>query len=753
MILKTITFAILVTLLTFNMSCSVAGTVDPELASLISNQNSLRYSSNNIDIIIEFSDKAPRSTLSTLSRKQIIELLQNKAVLSQNIVTSLLKSSGITIRKLWINNSIAASVPANLVYQIASTSKVFNVKLDKRFILESSGQSSPPAQNGWNITAIKADSAWSTGTTGQGIIIGTLDTGVDINHPDLSANWRGGGNSWLDPYGEHVTPHDSNGHGTQTTGLIIGGNSSGAYIGIAPDAQWISAKIFDDTNMASISAIHQAFQWMLDPDGNPDTDDNANIVNNSWNFGNSSNQCDYEFQDDISVLRSADIAVIFSSGNSGPNPATSESPANNEDTVPVGAIDELLNVALFSGRGPSACDDGAMYPTLVAPGVNVRTADLTFAGVIPNSYTYSSGTSFSAPHISGALALLQSKYPSSSLGARQAALHNTALLSGPSSSYGYGIIDIEAALQYLDPFVHPYFPSANIGENTSPTFSWSAVTGTIDYLLWLVDTSTGMPIYSQWHSASETNCGNGELNCSLTPLLTLDPGQYRWMILPRSITGNGNWSSVMPFSVGSTPNAAVLINPTANTTNNTPTFSWNAVTNSTDYLLWVVDTTTGIPLSSQWFSAAETGCDNGETICSIISPVTLADGQYRWMLLTKNIAGNGPWSTAEIFSVGTAPSATTLIGPSGNVISPVSFSWNSTDNTTDYFLWVVDLSTGLPINPQWYSTAETGCASGEAICSTSPTTTLSTGQYQWMILTRNAVGNGSWSPVIQFTIQ
>ena len=106
----------------------------------------------------------------------------------------------------------------------------------------------------------------------------------------------------------------------------------------------------------------------------------------------------------------ADIAVVFSGGNEGPLPATSISPANYPESLAVGATDSNRNIVNSSSRGPSACD-GSSYPEIVAPGLNVRTADLTFGGLFPDSYVNVSGTSFSAPHVSGAIALLHSAFP------------------------------------------------------------------------------------------------------------------------------------------------------------------------------------------------------------------------------------------------------------------------------------------------------------------------------------------------------
>ncbi len=116
--------------------------------------------------------------------------------------------------------------------------------------------SGPPEPN---VLMVNAPAMWALGTTGRGIVVASLDSGVDASHPDLGPRWRGGNDSWLDPYGQHpVGPVDMTGHGTATMGVILGGDASGTTIGIAPGATWIAAKIFNDAGGATVTAIHAA---------------------------------------------------------------------------------------------------------------------------------------------------------------------------------------------------------------------------------------------------------------------------------------------------------------------------------------------------------------------------------------------------------------------------------------------------------------------------------------------------------------
>jgi subtilisin family serine protease len=182
-------------------------------------------------------------------------------------------------------------------------------------------------------------------------------------------------------------------------GIMVGGETGGTAIGLAPQASWIAVKIFNDQGGSNATAIHQGYQWLLDPDGDPATADAPHVINNSWTFSYPS--CDLEFELDIASLRAAGILPVFAAGNGGPNFETSYSPANNPSAFAVGATDNNNQLYGFSSRGPSNCGGSSgVFPELVAPGMGIRTADLY------GLYWDATGTSMAAPHVAGGLALL-----------------------------------------------------------------------------------------------------------------------------------------------------------------------------------------------------------------------------------------------------------------------------------------------------------------------------------------------------------
>ncbi len=266
---------------------------------------------------------------------------------------------------------------------------------------------------------VGAPQAWQAGFTGKGVTVAIVDTGVDGTQPDLGGRFRGGKADWFDVHGQHTQPVDRHGHGTQIAGLVVAAGATGQTLGVAPEAKWIAARLYNDSNVGRLSDIHRVMAWLLDPDGNPATGDAPQIVLNAWGLGDRPGTCDDEFAADMHWLRAAGMSVVFAAGNGGPVENSSLSPANNKGVLAVGALDSQGDVAVFSSRGVSACD-ARPYPDLHAPGELVRTTD----HAIPNVATtaYGTGTSFAAAVVAGELALLTQARPKLSAVEREALL-------------------------------------------------------------------------------------------------------------------------------------------------------------------------------------------------------------------------------------------------------------------------------------------------------------------------------------------
>jgi subtilisin family serine protease len=423
--------------------------IGPDLAAELA----ARGPQDEIVVIVSLADRVDPRVYETADRSRrdtrLVEALRQKAAATQVTHRVFLHNNGARqFRELWVINGFAVTARASVIRQLAARPGIELIRLDSTLEapVTTSGTAAPPE---WNLNVLRAPELWTQGVTGSGIVVANMDTGVDANHPDLATKWRGGDNSWYDPNGEHATPYDPTGHGTQTMAIMVGGSAGGSAIGMAPDARWIAAKLYNDAGQASYSDIHLAFQWLLDPDGDLATLDAPDVVNASWGLTGTAGQCITEFSTDIEVLKAAGIMIAIAAGNDGPAPLTSLSPGNNPQGFAAGAVDADLAIASFSSRGPSACD-GSVYPELVAPGVNINTADLSFGGM--PLYAVVSGTSYAAPHAAGALALLAEAFPQAGVAQLEEALTASARdlgVAGEDNSYGHGLADVQAAYQLL----------------------------------------------------------------------------------------------------------------------------------------------------------------------------------------------------------------------------------------------------------------------------------------------------------------
>lgn len=393
--------------------------------------------------VIPGADRAAR-------QQGVIRALQAHAEASQAQIRALLRSreaQGLVseIIPFWVFNGLSITAAPSVFGELAARDDVAKITPDAIQVEATPLQVS--AAPSATLDLVRAPALWSLGYSGQGVVVASMDSGVDLSHPELAARWRGGSNSWYDPYGQHPsTPTDLTGHGTWTMGVMVGGDASGTPIGVAPAAQWIAVKIFDDRDRSRATAIHSGYQWLMDPDSDPSTPDAPAVVNNSWTFSNPG--CDLSFELDLESLAAIGVVPVFAAGNFGPNGGTSASPANNPAAFAVGATDNSDQIYPYSGRGPSACGESStIYPELVAPGVNIMTTDRY------GFYTTATGTSLAAPHVAGGLALLLTAFPNLSASQQRVSLVSGAAdlgPSGPDNVFGYGRLDLLNSYQWLD---------------------------------------------------------------------------------------------------------------------------------------------------------------------------------------------------------------------------------------------------------------------------------------------------------------
>ncbi|WP_328651957.1 S8 family serine peptidase [Micromonospora sp. NBC_00330] len=264
-----------------------------------------------------------------------------------------------------------------------------------------------PAGPQWNISQIGADRVWSQlRVTGTGIVVGSSDSGVDGAHPALRAGFRGGDDSWYDPWDDTRSPTDQGGHGTHTVGSAVGRDG----IGVAPDAQWVGC-VNLDRNLGSPAHYLDCLQFMLAPfpaGGDPFTDGRPErapqVLTNSWGCPPIEGCDQGVLRPATAALDAAGIFVVAAAGNTGPWCASiDDPPAPYPDVLTVGAVDAQRRVAEFSSRGP--VPGGSGKPDVLAPGVGVVSA------MPGGTYAALDGTSMATPQVAGVVALMWSANP------------------------------------------------------------------------------------------------------------------------------------------------------------------------------------------------------------------------------------------------------------------------------------------------------------------------------------------------------
>lgn len=315
--------------------------------------------------------------------------------------------------------------------------------------------------------------------TGRNVTVAILDTGIDATHGDLSgrvlknvklADTQSANLGFSYPVNSENLQNTDNlyGHGTFVAGVVSGNGSlsGGKYSGVAPDARLVGLSAGD----LSLLYVLEGFDYLLANGSNL----GVKVVNCSF----SANTV-FDVNDPVNVatrmLTESGINVVFSAGNTGPGAHTLNPYAAAPWVVSVGATDTQGRLANFSSRGDFA--NPIFHPTLVAPGVDV--VSLRGSGVVTVTgvsglagadtkrlssselpyYTTANGTSFSAPQVAGAIALMLEANPNLTPVQVKDILQRTATPLPPYYTYeaGTGMLNVHAAV------LEAAFPSRRIG--------------------------------------------------------------------------------------------------------------------------------------------------------------------------------------------------------------------------------------------------------------------------------------------------
>ncbi len=438
-----------------------------------------------LSIIVQYAAPA----LAPVPAAQLALRLQVRSADALVTLDSATRSLGDRLRvreRLWVVPAVLAEATPAAVAALAADPSVARIYLDERLPVRLSplaGAIADPSFTSQAMQTIGADAVWDQGVTGEGTTIAFFDSGVDGSNAMVSSRWRGRSSdlraSWFDPFVRASTPQDLVGHGTQVAVSAVGALSTGDTLkfpdgsvivasspidvvtGPAPRAEWIAARVFERFGggvYTRRSVLLQAYQWAIDPDGNPATPDAPDVINNSWGLFPGAadfDPCSDILYGAIDAAEAAGIAVVFASGNTGPNPGSVTPPGARDDadlrSMAVGATSGIpgsLTVPDYSGRGPSPCG-GGVKPDLAAPGrvPEVRAAGSSAARLTGFAVT---GTSFSTAQVSGALALVRQVRPAAGPEEAKRILLDTAedvAPTGPDNDSGRGLLNVPAAVQ------------------------------------------------------------------------------------------------------------------------------------------------------------------------------------------------------------------------------------------------------------------------------------------------------------------
>ncbi len=288
--------------------------------------------------------------------------------------------------------------------------------------------SDPNRGRQWDFAKLRVAEAWKQ-STGAGVTVAVIDTGVDAKHPDLAGNVLSGYDAIANRAG---TSTDSNGHGTHVAGTIaaVTGNNAGISA-IAPDTRILPIKALGPTGSGNMSDAAEGIIWA--------TDHGAQVINMS--LGTTSKVA--AVTNAIAYARSKGVTVVAAAGNSRQSGSPVSYPAADAGVIAVAATDANDRYGSYSNAGG--------YLDVAAPGSSILS---TYPTALGSAYRSMSGTSMAAPHVAAVAALVKAANPALSPDQIESALERTAVdlgTAGFDKNYGTGRINPVAALAFVAP--------------------------------------------------------------------------------------------------------------------------------------------------------------------------------------------------------------------------------------------------------------------------------------------------------------
>ncbi|MEU7024503.1 type VII secretion-associated serine protease mycosin [Streptomyces sp. NPDC046203] len=290
----------------------------------------------------------------------------------------------------------------------------------------------------WSLQRVLMDQLWSQ-STGKGVRVAVIDTGVDVKNPQLTKAVDAGSGVNLIPKdakdangnklerGKENGTTDTVGHGTKVAGIIAARPAKGSgFVGLAPDATIIPIQQNDAEGRGTAETLAAAIQYAIAK--------NANVINISQDTANAVKPTPL-LQQAVDKALEKEIVVVASAGNDGLGGNVKLTyPASYEGVLAVAASDRNNERAAFSQSGD--------FVGVAAPGVDM------ISTVPGGGHCADNGTSFSAPYVAGLAALVKAKHPKWTQAQIVAQIEQTAerSVAGHDSRVGWGVVDPVRAL-------------------------------------------------------------------------------------------------------------------------------------------------------------------------------------------------------------------------------------------------------------------------------------------------------------------
>lgn len=282
---------------------------------------------------------------------------------------------------------------------------------------------------------------------GGGITVAVLDTGISP-HPDFRNKIL----VFKDFVNGQEILYDDNGHGTHVCGVVggTGASSKGEYAGMAPDCSLIVLKVLDNKGNGSVEQVMEAFRWILENQKKYQ----IRIVNISVGMQAQSDiREEQRLVNGVEALWDAGMVVVAAAGNLGPKEGTITTPGVSKKIITVGSSNDHYYIndggkkrKDYSSRGPT--NECVCKPDVVAPGSYISSCNARYASEKNMPYITKSGTSMATPIVSGAIAVLLSKYPDmSNMEVKLRLRERSSDLGVEQNQQGWGRLNVKKLLE------------------------------------------------------------------------------------------------------------------------------------------------------------------------------------------------------------------------------------------------------------------------------------------------------------------